>query len=205
MGYNIAIELVNVNRPTEASGAGAPLAHQQHSKQLLHWNRFPILFLPLMRTHMAADKSTTCPSSLCLIAAASIASGLSIAQAQLPRSDSSAIDYEARGEEFRKQVAAVTTPEFEQRKATRRAFQRKGYATVLLQVARRDGLSALFTLIKNRVHLEYHLPSTPIVVHVPPPRIKPRDPFNLGAPSPPFVITLREDLTFPDDPWSPLE
>jgi hypothetical protein len=101
-------------------------------------------------------------------------------------------------------MGRLTSPEFEQRKATRLAFQRRGYAGILHEVLRRNALGAFLALIKSKAQLDVHLPSNTLVVTVPvnaPPRGDPR--FQIFAPpsAPPWQFPLVENRTFPANPW----
>ena len=101
-------------------------------------------------------------------------------------------------------MAGLTSPEFEQRKRNRRLLQQRGYALILQEVIRHDGLSALFAYLRMRAQLDFHLPQNTLMVFVPivyHPPSGPHMPPVTGAPSPPMGFPLLEDRSFPPDPW----
>ncbi len=105
---------------------------------------------------------------------------------------------------FRRAIAGLTTPEFEQRKRNRRMLQQRGYVLMLQDVIRHDGLGALFSYLRMRAQLDFHLPQNTLMVFVPvvqPPPSGPHMPPVTGAPSSPMGFPLVEDRTFPPDPW----
>ncbi len=55
-------------------------------------------------------------------------------------------------------IAGMTTPELEERKARRRMLQQHGYASVLSQTLRSDGLWSLIMYTRLSLQLEYSLP-----------------------------------------------
>jgi hypothetical protein len=102
-------------------------------------------------------------------------------------------------------MAQMTTPELEARKARRLTLQRQGYASILSQTLRHDGLWALLTYTRTSLQLEYSLPRNTLVVYVPvrQPTIR-RDSSAfqpLSARSGPMAVPLPEDRSFPEDPW----
>ncbi len=103
-------------------------------------------------------------------------------------------------------IAHMTSPELEERKARRRALQQHGYASVLSQTLRSDGLWALVMYARVSLQLEYSLPRNTLYVYVPIRQPAPRDStgghfatFGGG----PIAVPLREDRSFPEDPWMP--
>ncbi len=105
---------------------------------------------------------------------------------------------------FRRAIARLSSPEFEQRKRNRRLLQQRGYALMLQDVIRHDGLSALFSYLRMRAQLDFHLPQNTLMVFFPvvqPPAPGPHVPPVTGAPSPPMGFPLVEDRAFPPDPW----
>lgn len=101
-------------------------------------------------------------------------------------------------------VAGMTTPELEQRKARRRQLQQHGYASVLSQTLRSDGLWGLIMYTRLSLQLEYSLPRNTLYVYVPVNRPAARDStgghfatFGGG----PMAVPLHEDRSFPEDPW----
>jgi hypothetical protein len=105
---------------------------------------------------------------------------------------------------FHRAMSRLTTPEFEQRKRNRRTLQQHGYALMLQDVIQHDGLSALFSYLRMRAQLDFHLPQNTLMVFVPvvqPPPPGLHLPPVTGAPSSPMGFPLVEDRTFPHDPW----
>ena len=106
---------------------------------------------------------------------------------------------------FRASLGRLTTPELEQRIATRRRMQREGYSDVLLHSVRNDGLWGVISSLRSTFQLEYSLPREPLIIFIPirqPERRNDHLPGFTGAPSPPMAVPLLEDRTFPRDPWS---
>jgi len=105
---------------------------------------------------------------------------------------------------FHRAIAGLTTPEFEQRKRTRRLLQQHAYVLMLQDMVRRDGLSALISYLKMRAQLDFHLPQNTLMLFVPvvqPPQPGRHLPPVTGAPSSPMGFPLVEDRSFPPDPW----
>lgn len=105
---------------------------------------------------------------------------------------------------FRRAMARLSSPEFEQRKRNRRLLQQRGYALLLQDVIRHDGLGALFSYLRMKAQLDFHLPQNTLMVFVPivyTPPPGPHMPPVTGAPSSPMGFPLVEDRTFPPDPW----
>ena len=105
---------------------------------------------------------------------------------------------------FHRANSGLTSPEFEQRKRNRRLLQQQGYVLMLQDVIQHDGLSALFSYLRMRAQLDFHLPQNTLLVFVPvvqPSPPGPHLPPVSGAPSPPVAFPLVEDRTFPPDPW----
>ncbi len=103
-------------------------------------------------------------------------------------------------------IAEMTTPEMEARKARRRHLQQQGYASILSQTLRSDGLLALLMYARVSLQLEYSLPRNTLYVYVPIRQSTPRDStgghfatFGGG----PMAVPLKEDRSFPEDPWKP--
>jgi hypothetical protein len=104
----------------------------------------------------------------------------------------------------RSAMARMTTPELERRKAQRLLLQREGYASVLAQTLRSDGLQALITYTRVSLQLEYSLPRNILYVYVPVRQPPDRDSTGThfyGYRSGPIAVPLHEDRSFPEDPW----
>lgn len=101
-------------------------------------------------------------------------------------------------------IAGMTTPELEDRKARRRLLQQHGYASILSQTLRSDGLWSLIMYTRVSLQLEYSLPRNTLFVYVPIRQPASRDStgghfttFRSG----PMAVPLHEDRSFPEDPW----
>ncbi len=104
---------------------------------------------------------------------------------------------------YRDALQRMTSRELESRKKERLTLQRRGYAAILHDVLRRDGLGALMAMAKTKAHLDIHLPQNTLILTVPveaPRRVSKFQIFS-APPSPPLQIPLHEDRTFPADPW----
>jgi hypothetical protein len=104
----------------------------------------------------------------------------------------------------RSAMARMTTPELEQRKAHRRLLQQEGYASVLAQTLRSDGLQGLITYTRVSLQLEYSLPRNALYVYVPVRQPPERDSTGTrfySYRSGPMAVPLYEDRSFPEDPW----
>jgi hypothetical protein len=122
-------------------------------------------------------------------------------QASRPALDSA----DSRG--FQHAIQRLSTPALEQRKHNRRTMQQRHYAEVLYELVQMDAPGALLASLRSQTQLELQLPNMPLTMTIPvrqPPPPRPGMPGFTGAPSPPLVVTLHEDRTFPADPWSPL-
>jgi hypothetical protein len=106
--------------------------------------------------------------------------------------------------EYRRRVDLLTSPELEKRKSDRRRVQRRGYAAVLAGVVRRDGLGALLAYARLRLQLEYSLPHDVLIAYYP---VLRRESLQDSLPgfttfgSGLYGVPLREDRSFPRDPW----
>jgi hypothetical protein len=118
--------------------------------------------------------------------------------------DSSVAFQDSLAQEWRKAMASLTTPELEQRKANRLLSQRQGYAEILNRTLASDGLGAMLAYCRSALRLEFSLPRNTLVVYIPVTQPVRRD--TLPGPlyqfrSGPIGIPLREDRSFPEDPW----
>ena len=105
---------------------------------------------------------------------------------------------------YRDAVHSLKTPELEQRMEARRRIQKSGYCHTLAAVVGRDGLGALLSYIRMRLHLEFTLPNDQLYAYFPNPIKEERIPGVPGFTtfgSPWIVVPLEEDRTIPDDPW----
>jgi hypothetical protein len=94
----------------------------------------------------------------------------------------------------------VSNPEFQRRAALRRKIQQRGYAEVLYELKRDDPFGAVIAAAAVMLRLDFAIPRHSLSVTFPivqPPR---RDTVTLR--SPPMVVPLVEDRTFPQDPWA---
>ena len=105
---------------------------------------------------------------------------------------------------MRDQLSRLSSDELEARKARRRWFQQRGYANILYEVVRRDGLGALLAYLRMASRLELALPQDQLYLYVPVrqgERETPGLPGFTGTPSGPVAIPLAEPREFPADPW----
>lgn len=113
---------------------------------------------------------------------------------------------DSTAEAFRAALRTLTSPQMEVRKQQRRKIQQRGYAAILSEVLRQDAAGALIMALRTRAQLDYGLPSHTLYAVVPV-RAPDRDsgPLSILHPpsSPPLMIPLVEDFTFPTDPWAP--
>jgi len=105
---------------------------------------------------------------------------------------------------YREAVRSFKTAELERRMAERRGVQRSGYCQTLAGVVHRNGLDALLSYIRMRLHLDFSLPHDQLVAYFPS-RYKvdptPGVPGFATAPNAMTVVPLYEDRAFPRDPW----
>ena len=92
-------------------------------------------------------------------------------------------------QEYDRMVIRNYTPLIERRKEERRAIQRRGYAEVAMDAKRWDGLSALISIVKAKLLIEFTLPHNTLWIVAPIPGMA-----MSGIPIP-------EDWTYPADPW----
>jgi hypothetical protein len=105
---------------------------------------------------------------------------------------------------FRRALESISTPELERRKSARRQLQQRTYAEILDHTLRDDGLGALLAYLRGMLRLEFSLPQNTLYYYVPVTAPAYRDTLPgtfFRASSGPFVIPLREDRDFPEDPW----
>lgn len=105
---------------------------------------------------------------------------------------------------YRESVRSFKTAELDRRMAARRAVQRSGYCHTLAGVIRRNGLDALLSYIRMRLHLDFSLPHDQLYAYIPSQyKVEPVPgvPPIAGAANAMTVVPLYEDKTFPPDPW----
>jgi hypothetical protein len=105
---------------------------------------------------------------------------------------------------IRGELSRLSSDELEARKAKRRWFQQRGYANVLSEVIRRDGLGALIAYLRMVARLELALPQDRLYLYVPVQQLErqtPGLPGFTGGPSGPMAVPLHEPREFPVDPW----
>jgi hypothetical protein len=106
--------------------------------------------------------------------------------------------------EYRRRLSGLTSPALEKRKADRRRVQREGYAGVLSEVVRRDGLGALLAYARMRLQLEFSLPNDILIAYIPLLHDATlQDSLSLTTTfgSRLYAVPLIEDRSFPLDPW----
>jgi hypothetical protein len=105
---------------------------------------------------------------------------------------------------FAREISKLSTPELEERKANRRKLQQRGYAYVLQEVLRMDGLSSLFSYVRLMAQLDLSLPQDQLIIYSTI-RIDSRETPGLPGfyhmKSSPMGIPLHEPREFPRDPW----
>jgi hypothetical protein len=74
----------------------------------------------------------------------------------------------------------------------RKTFQRKGYANMVYEILGRDGLGALFSFIRTRLHVEYSMAHK--IYWIVPPMV------TMGSVIP--GVPFPDVWSFPEDPWS---
>jgi len=119
------------------------------------------------------------------------------ARALMANSDSAAAAFHAA-------VRRLTSVEFEQRKARRLEFQRRGYATILHELLRQNGPGAFLAMVRTKAQLDIYLPQNTLMVTVPvlgPPSGDPRLEIFAPPSTPPMSFPLIEDRRFPENPW----
>ncbi len=105
---------------------------------------------------------------------------------------------------YRVAARSLKTAELERRVAARKAVQRSGYCTTLAAVIRHNGLDALLSYIRMRLHLDFSLPHDQLFAYIPSQyKVEPTPgvPPVVGAPNAMTVVPLYEDRSFPPDPW----
>ncbi|HLB01375.1 MAG TPA: hypothetical protein VJO14_08315 [Bacteroidota bacterium] len=90
------------------------------------------------------------------------------------------------GKDISAHIDEFATPEYYDRKKTRREFQRTGYMNMLHDILALDAVSALLSFIRIRLQIEYSLPHYTIYFRT-----------VTGG-----LMPLPEDWTFPEDPWT---
>jgi hypothetical protein len=113
-----------------------------------------------------------------------------------------ALDSAAR-KGFWEAIRNLTSPELEQRRKTRREYQRRHYAETLYEMVLSDAPGALLAAARSRMQLELQLPDRPLTMTIPVKQSpsRPGTPPSTAQPSPPMVFTLHENREFPADPW----
>jgi hypothetical protein len=112
---------------------------------------------------------------------------------------------------FFRLLSHATTPELEERKRQLRALQQNGYARILTEVIRNDGLMALMSYLKTRLQIEFSISHEPVYVDIAArPETRQDSLFMRRRPSvmrffskpiAPSMIGLNIDYRFPEDPW----
>lgn len=96
------------------------------------------------------------------------------------------------GQYVRKHLAGMTPPALKVQQQQRRTFQQRGYCNILLDVLNQDVLSALFSLLRVNLHIDYAVPHRVFWI------IPPEEALGIVIPGIPFP----DDWSFPEDPWS---
>jgi hypothetical protein len=111
-------------------------------------------------------------------------------------------------------VAHRSTPKLEERKHLLRSFQRKGYSSVLAEVMRGDGFTALTLYLRTRLQIEYSISHELVMADISAWHGQPIQSDSLSnllrskptvllpaRPREPMMIGLDIDWSFPEDPW----
>lgn len=102
------------------------------------------------------------------------------------------------------QLAGMTSPALEARKAARLRLQRIGYASVLAEVLRDDGLSAFLCMARMNSQLAFSLSHRQLFLYVPvtqPANSAQSPPYVFTYESAPWEIPLKDNWSMPEDPW----
>jgi hypothetical protein len=108
-------------------------------------------------------------------------------------------------------LSHTTTPQLEERKRQLRMLQQNGYARILTEVIRNDGLMALMVYLKTRLQIEYSISHEPVYVDIAARPETPQDSLFVrrrpsmmrffSKPIAPAMFGLNIDYRFPEDPW----
>ena len=112
-------------------------------------------------------------------------------------------DADSLAQAYERSLSSLTSPQLEERESLRRSLQQRGYASVVYDLCRNDPLSALLSHLRTAAQLRWFIPHTTLYVYLPvrqPPQQSRMRGFT-GAPSPPIAVPLRDDWSFPEDPW----
>lgn len=107
--------------------------------------------------------------------------------------------------EFANAVRKLTSPALEERKASRRAMQKFGYASALAEEVRGDGLAAFASYARLNMQVQFALWHRELIVYLSAPQAAREDTMAAhwlstfgGGPMP---VTLFDDWSMPEDPW----
>jgi len=125
-------------------------------------------------------------------------------ESAIPRTGPPASPVDSTATGFSRAVRSFSKPALEERKASRRALQRAGYADVVAGLLRLDAAAALGSLIRMNAQVEFRLSHRPLYLYIP---VTPAGTDSLLPPSlffyrsPPMAIELSDDWSMPEDPW----
>jgi hypothetical protein len=145
------------------------------------------------------------PLQMPLLAAIFCLAGQARAQTSVPAADPAAPADSLQSAYFRA-LSTLSSPELEARVSRRRTLQQEGYAEVLYEALRGDGLSALMSWLRTTLLLEYSIPRFPLSVTVRGPETR-RDTSIAGlmlrSTESRVTLPLIEDRSYPANPWAP--
>jgi len=108
-------------------------------------------------------------------------------------------------------LSHAPAPQLEDRKRQLRMLQQNGYARILTQVIRDDGLMGLMAYLKTRLQIEYSISHEPVYVDIAARPETPQDSLFVrrrpsvmrffSKPIAPSMFGLNIDYRFPEDPW----
>ena len=104
-----------------------------------------------------------------------------------------------------RQLASISSPALEARKAARLKVQKAGYANVLADALDGDGLGAFLSMTRMNAQVEFTISHRQLSIQVPiaPPKssLTP-PPYVFIYKSAPWEIPLLDDWSMPEDPWN---
>jgi hypothetical protein len=130
-------------------------------------------------------------------------------RADTPHTESIAALDDSLMRQLGRELAKVTTEEVQKRKVMRRTFQKRGYQNVLMEFLRGDSVGSLLAFLKMNLHLEFFLPHSTIYIYQyfdklylsVPLVFRYEDGTELNFETKKVRLAIKENWTFPSDPW----
>jgi hypothetical protein len=130
-------------------------------------------------------------------------------RADTPHTESIAALDDSLMRQLGRELAKVTTEEVQKRKVMRRTFQKRGYQNVLMEFLRGDSVGSLLAFLKMNLHLEFFLPHSTIYIYQyfdklylsVPLVFRFEDGTELNFETKKVRLAIKENWTFPSDPW----